>query len=107
MSLRGTLTFYGGVILDQEYYYPESLAAKTVVGNFWIPRDIVIMAAIFVFNILLFITLNFYFGFLALLIYAFLSMRISRGYSIAKLALLYIRFFITDQLVFFWRLNNE
>ena len=77
-----------------EYYYPENLAAKTLIAAFWTFKDILILTAIFIFNILLFI---------AFVIYGFSSMKIANGYSLTKFAILYIRFLFTDQLLFHWR----
>ncbi len=86
-----------------EYYYPENLAAKTLIAAFWTFKDILILTAIFIFNILLFIAFHIYIFFIAFVIYGFSSMKIANGYSLTKFAILYIRFLFTDQLLFHWR----
>lgn len=87
----------------QEYYYPDDLAADTLLFNAWNLRDVGILFGLFVISILLVVFVQVWQFFIIFMLYGFLSAKIANGYSIAKLGILYIRFLITDQLLFYWR----
>ncbi len=89
--------------MKKKFYYPDNLQAENLFARYWNIKDLFILLAIFVISIILFIFLHIWFTFVILVCYGIISAKLYDSYSIAKLALLYIRFLITDTLVYKWR----
>lgn len=86
-----------------EYYYPDNLAGQNLFANFWNGKDMAILSGLFVLSVLAVVAFSFFYLFLVLFAYAILSAKIANGYSITRVAILYIRFLITDILLYKWR----
>lgn len=86
-----------------EYYYPDNMAEEAMFGQYWNGKDMVVLVVLFVIAILCVVAFSNFFSFIPLLIYAMFSAKIANGYSITKLGVLYIRFLITDTLIYHWR----
>lgn len=71
--------------------------------KYWSITDTVILFGIVMLSLLLMIILHVWLTFLIAIVYAFLSMKITKGYSIIKFIVLYIRYLFTDELVLKWR----
>lgn len=71
--------------------------------KFWTILDIAIIFTIIMLSLLLLIAIRVWLTFLLAIVYAFLSMKITKGYSIIKFIVLYIRYLFTDELVLKWR----
>lgn len=86
------------------YYYPNNLAEKYLFANLWTSKDLIVIFSIFVAAILNVIVFK---GgiwlFVALVAYTLFSAKIASGYSLTKLGVLYIKYLITDVLVYYWR----
>lgn len=70
--------------------------------KYWSITDIAIIFAIVMLSMLLMITLHVWLTFLIAIVYAFLSMKVTKGYSIIKFIVLYIRYLLTDELILKW-----
>lgn len=57
-------------------------------------------------SMLLMITLHVWLTFLIAIVYAFLSMKVTKGYSIIKFIVLYVRYLFTDELILKWNGGN-
>lgn len=88
---------------DRKYYYPDNLLAQTLILGLWSFKDLSISFGLFAVNLLLVIYAHVFIWVSLIVVYVFCSARFVRGYSIVKMAILYIRFLITDKLIFFWR----
>lgn len=86
-----------------DYYYPDNMAQQALFATYWNGKDLAVLIAIFVLSVLLLVAFSTFWGFLFFLLYAMFSAKIANGYSITKLAVLYIRFLITDILIYYWR----
>lgn len=88
---------------DRKYYYPDNLLALTLILNLWSFKDLGVILGLVAINLLLIIYAHVFIWVSLIVVYAFSSARIVRGYSIVKMAILYIRFLFTDKLKFTWR----
>lgn len=86
-----------------DYYYPDNMASQALIANLWNGRDMAIITGLFVFCILTVIVFSSFIPFILLFAYAIASAKFANGYSITKIAVLYIRFLITDVLIYHWR----
>lgn len=75
--------------------------------KYWSITDIAIIFGIVMLSMLLMITLHVWLTFLIAIVYAFLSMKVTKGYSIIKFIVLYIRYLFTDELVLKWDGGNS
>lgn len=89
--------------MHKKYYYPDNMQAESLFARFWNGKDFLVIIALLVFALLFVIFLHIWILFAVLFIYAFASAKLYENYSISKLAKLYIRFLITDTLIFKWR----
>lgn len=89
--------------MQKKYYYPENLQAESLFARYWNWKDLIVLIALLILGLLFFIFLHIWIIFVVLFIYAFASAKFYDNYSISKLARLYIRFLITDTLIFKWR----
>lgn len=85
------------------YFYPNNLASKTLFAKYWTGRDLGVIFAIFVLAILAVVVLHNLWLFLVLFAYALFSAKITNGYSLTKLGVLYTRYLLTDVLIYHWR----
>lgn len=85
------------------YYYPNNLAYKALFAKYWTGRDLAIIFALFVLAILSVVVFHNAWLFIALLTYGLFSAKITNGYSLTKLGVLYIRYLLTDVLIYYWR----
>ncbi len=85
------------------YYYPDNLTANSFFLKYWSVRDVAIIFTISLLSLFLLITLYVWFTFIIAIIYAFMSMKVNKTYSIMKLIVLYIRYLFTDELILKWR----
>lgn len=85
------------------YYYPDNLAAKPVILKYWSVIDILIIGALIMASLFLLMSLQVWYTIIFAVVYGFMSMKLSGGYSITKLILLYLRYLFTDELILKWR----
>ena len=88
---------------DKKYYYPDNLLAPTLILNLWSFKDLGVIFGLVAINLLLIIFAHVFVWTSLIVVYIFCSGRVVRGYSIVKMAVLYIRFLFTDKLKFDWR----
>lgn len=88
--------------MKKKFYYPDNLTAESLF-LFWNLKDFLIIILLFALSIIFFTFLQIWFFAAILVFYAIISAKIVDGYSISKLAVLYIRFFLTDTLILKWR----
>lgn len=88
---------------SRKYFYPDNLLAPTLILNLWSFKDLGIIFGLVTLNLLLVIYAHVFIWISLIAVYGFCSARIVSGYSIVKMAILYIRFLITDKLEFKWR----
>ena len=93
--------------MKKTYYYPDNLTANSPFMKYWSITDIAIIFGIVMLIMLLMITLHVWLTFLIAIVYAFLSMKVTKGYSIIKFIVLYIRYLFTDELVLKWDGGNS
>lgn len=89
--------------MQKKYYYPDNLQAESLFARYWNWKDLLVIIALLVLGLLLLIFLHIWILFVVLIIYGVASAKFYENYSISKLARLYIRFLITDTLIFKWR----
>lgn len=85
------------------YYYPKNLTSETILFNHWNGKNAAVMLILFIAAVLAFLFLRVFWVALVFLSYAILTARLYNGYSLSRLIVLYIKFFITDILIFKWR----
>ena len=93
--------------MKKTYYYPDNLTDNSPFMKYWSITDIAIIFGIVMLSMLLMITLHVWLTFLIAIVYAFLSMKVTKGYSIIKFIVLYIRYLFTDELVLKWDGGNS
>lgn len=89
--------------MKKKYYYPDNLQAESLFARYWNWKDLFVIISLLVLGLLLLIFLHIWILFVVLIIYGVVSAKFYENYSISKLARLYIRFLITDTLIFKWR----
>ncbi len=92
--------------MKKTYYYPDNLTANSPFMKYWSISDIAILFGIVILSLLLLISIRVWLTFLIAIIYGFLSMKITKGYSIIKFIILYTRYLITDELILKWSGGN-
>lgn len=85
------------------YFYPNNLSSQSLFAKYWTGKDLAVILALFVLSVLSVIVFGKFGLFVILLLYALFSAKIANGYSLTKLAILYVRFLLTDILIYYWR----
>lgn len=94
------------IIMKKTYCYPDNLTASSPFMKYWSITDTAIIFCIVMLSMLLMITLHVWLTFLIAIVYAFLSMKVTKGYSIIKFIVLYVRYLFTDELILKWSGGN-
>ncbi len=87
----------------KKFFYPDNLQAENLFAKYWNGKDLVILLAIFIVTIVMFLFFQIWLFGVLFIFYGIVSAKLVDGYSISKLAKLYIRFLITDVLILKWR----
>lgn len=85
------------------YFYPNNLASKTLFAKYWTGRDLGIIFGLFVLAMLFVVVFHSPWLFIILFTYALFSAKITNGYSLTRLGVLYTRYLLTDILIYHWR----
>lgn len=88
--------------MKKKFYYPDNLTAENLF-LFWNLKDSLIILGLLILSIVSLCFLHIWAFAAFLVFYAIISAKIDNGYSISKVAVLYIRFYITDNLILKWR----
>ena len=87
----------------KKFFYPDNLQAENLFAKYWNVKDLGILLAIFIIAIFMFLFFQIWLFGVLFIFYGIVSAKLVDGYSISKLAKLYIRFLITDVLILKWR----
>ena len=92
--------------MERTFIYPDNLSSTLFMLKYWSAKDIVITFALVMLSLLTFVTMHVWMTIILAIINCFISMQVTKGYSILKLLILYIRFLFLDTLILKWRLAN-
>ncbi len=85
------------------YYYPNNLAEKPLIAKYWSITDLCVIAVLFTLSILSLMVFGNGFMFIVMALYMLFSAKLADNGSLTKQAILYIRYLLTDILIFYWR----
>lgn len=85
------------------YYYPNNLGQRHLFAHIWTITDLVVISLLFIFSALTVIISGNFLSFISVLVYGFFSAKFINGDSITKFIVLYVKFLLTDILIFYWR----
>lgn len=89
---------------DKTFLYPENLLEKTTIIG-WTIRDIAVMACSGILAIIFVVSVGVFIPLVFTVVYAILSFTVD-GLSVGQLCLVYARYILLEQQVFFWRDDN-
>ena len=85
------------------YYYPKNLTSETILLKYWNGANITVMLILFIISVLFFVFMRIFIFFIAFLTYSILTARLYNNYSLSRIITLYVKFLITDILIYKWR----